>query len=749
MLSYLKRTAPHLAIVLLVAGLQWAGVLDRLEFPLMDARFAMLEREASRDIVVVEIDERSLRLLDVWPWPRDYHAQVIDRLHEAGASLIAVDVDFSSRSNENGDAALEAALVRAGGSVVLPVFRQYSGLERDRRTLADTGPKPRFAQHVRLGSVAVRPESDSLIRRALTSLPWSGQDVASFPVLLAGIHPGVRSFYIDFGIGSETIPRISYVDVMRGEFPEGMFRGRAVIVGASAVELGDQLAVPRHYSLPGPFVLALSAESLLQGRALQRTGVVPTMVVALLLALLLGPRFAGWSWWRGLIVVFGCVGGFFILAASVQAFVPVSLDTGAWMLVPLLSYGQSLVVVIDRQALKIFRQRMAVLHRSALMRRIVESSFDAVITTDHTGKIDLFNRAAERMFGYLADDVMGKPPDFLFDLQDPEDKGPMSPARLLNGEEDSYPSIEGDGLRKDGSRFAVEMSVRRTVFQVSRNPLERRVENRRIHVFTVRDVTVRRETEEARELAIEEASAANRAKSEFLAAVSHELRTPLNAVIGFSEIIKEQILGEVGNQDYVTYAADIHMSGTRLMAIINDILDISRIEAGNRELIEEEVSIREVVVGTVRTVKGRPEAEGREVSVDIAAGVPNLLADERALKQILSNLLTNALKFSDEGGRVVAKAAVGNHGVIVISVADNGIGIPADVMKNITQPFYQVDSSLSRKYEGTGLGLPLVKSLVELHGGELRIDSTVGVGTTVSCRFPAERVVSPHLDAAE
>ena len=217
MLSYLKRTAPHLAIVLLVAGLQWAGVLDRLEFPLMDARFAMLEREASRDIVVVEIDERSLRLLDVWPWPRDYHAQVIDRLHEAGASLIAVDVDFSSRSNENGDAALEAALARAEGSVVLPVFRQYSGLERDRRTLADTGPKPRFAQHVRLGSVAVRPESDSLIRRALTSLPWSGQDVASFPVLLAGIHPGVRSFYIDFGIGSETIPRISYVDVMRGD----------------------------------------------------------------------------------------------------------------------------------------------------------------------------------------------------------------------------------------------------------------------------------------------------------------------------------------------------------------------------------------------------------------------------------------------------------------------------------------------------------------------------------------------------
>lgn len=743
-LDYLRRFIPHVGILAVVIGLYGFGLLDRLEFLLMDARFALTERQASQQVVVVEIDERSLRLLDVWPWPRRYHALVVDALVEAGAETIALDVDFSSRSNPDDDAALEAALERAGNRAILPVFKQHTGLTRDQRAIAETGPMERYARHVRLGSVVARPDGDSLVRRAGTSLPWGGTQVPSFPVLLANVQSPYASFYVDFAIEIESIPRISYVDVLRGEIPPGMFEGRSVIVGASAVELGDQLAVPRYYTIPGPFFLAMSAESLLLNRAIQRTGFWPTLFVATLLTLLLCPRFGGWSWLKGLTVVLGWNGGIFGSSLLLQSSAPVSLDIAVWMMVPLLSYGQSLVVVIDRQALRIFRQRMAMRHRSAMMRRIVESSFDAVITVDHRSKIDLFNPAAERMFAIDAVDAVGKSPDFLFRLRDPDHEQPVALTGLLDGD---LQSVEGEGLRRDGSEFATELSIRQTMLGISRHKLEQREEARAFHVITARDVTVRREAEDARQRAVEEASSANRAKSEFLAAVSHELRTPLNAVIGFSEMIKDEMLGEIGNDQYVVYAEDIHRSGSHLLSIINDILDISRIEAGNRELNEEEISLNEIVESTLRMMRGRSEAVSQDLRAIVPDELPFMLADNRAIKQILVNLLTNAMKFSDDGATITVSARLAATGGLELSVADTGIGIPPDVLERVTEPFYQVDSSLSRKFEGTGLGLPLVNSLVELHGGRLSIQSELGTGTTVRCRFPSARTVGRRHDA--
>lgn len=746
MQDYLKRLIPHAGILTVVMALYGYGLLDRFEFMLMDARFALTERPASNKLVVVEIDERSLRLLDVWPWPRRYHADVVNALLDGGAETIALDIDFSSRATPDDDAALEAALERGGGRITLPVFKQYSGLERDQNSLAETGPMNRFARHVRLGSVVARPDGDSLVRRAGTRLPWGGELIPSFPVLLAERSSPYPSYYVDYGIKIDSIPSISFVDVLRGEIPPGMFAGRNVLVGATAVELGDQLAVPRYYNIPGPYFLAMAANTLLLDRAIQRTGFWPTLAVGLLLTVLLGPRFRGWNWAVGLGVVVGCVGLFFGISLGLQSALPVSLDIAVWLLVPLLSYGQSLVAVIDLQALRIFRQRMAMLHRSAMMRRIVESSFDAVITIDHRGRIDLFNPAAARMFGLDAADAVGKSPDFLFRLQHPEHGQPVALSDLLEGD---VQSVEGEGLRRDGTEFATELSIRWTMLGISRHKLEQREEARSFHVITARDVTARREVEEARQRAVEEASSANRAKSEFLAAVSHELRTPLNAVIGFSEMIKDEMLGKIGNEQYLTYAADIHRSGSHLLNIINDILDISRIEAGNRELIEEEISLNELIDSTIRLVQGRSDVKNRVLLAEVPDDLPYVLADERAIKQILINLLTNAVKFSGDDATITAAARVSASGGIEMSIADTGIGIPADVIERITEPFYQVDSSLSRKFEGTGLGLPLVNSLVELHGGRLHIQSAIGEGTTVRCRFPAARTIKRQRPAAE
>jgi len=239
----------------------------------------------------------------------------------------------------------------------------------------------------------------------------------------------------------------------------------------------------------------------------------------------------------------------------------------------------------------------------------------------------------------------------------------------------------------------------------------------------------------------EQAEAASRAKTEFLAIVSHELRTPLNAVIGFSELIKDETFGPVGHERYSEYAEAINGSGIHLLNLINDILDISKIESGKFELYEESIEVGRVAASVAELVQPKAREKSVSLSCDIAGGLPYLYADERALKQILLNLASNAVKFTPEGGRVIVAASLDDAGRVVVRVRDTGIGIKAVDIPRVLEPFGQVESAFSRTYEGTGLGLPLSSRLAALHGGELCIDSTPGEGTTVSILFPAERTV--------
>ena len=737
----MRRFIPPLIVLGVVTAVYFMGGLERFEFRLMDLRFSLVERDASKQLVVVEIDERSLRLLNVWPWPRAYHAELIRRLHASGARNIAVDIDFSSRSTPEHDALLEQALIQAEGQVILPAFKQYSGWERNLSALDETGPLPRFAKHARLGSVVLRPESDSLIRRLMRSLDWGGMALPSFSTLLAeAFSAPAANQYIDYGIRLETMPRISYVDVLRGEFPPQLFKDRDVIVGASAIELGDYLSVPKYLTIPGPALIALATETLRQDRALRRTGELPTLAIMVLLTLSLAPQLAKWSWHRGLLVLGGGTVGLVGASVGVQTVTPISLDIAPWLLAPWLCYGQSMIALIDRQTLRIFRQRMAVLHRSAMMRRFVENSFDGIVVIDPQGQISLFNPAAESMLGYRAEDLLGKSPDHLFDFSgEADDTFKISDLQDL---EMPVPRLrEGLGLRKNGATFVMEMTIQRAVLQISRNPLERREAPRTHHFLTIRDVTQRRLLEDTQRQAAEEAIAANRAKSEFMAAVSHELRTPLNAILGFSEMIRDELLGPIENEQYKIYSADIYSSGSQLLTIINDILDIAKIEAGNTRLQEALVDIEQVVEASIQLIRGRPEADGLEIAGKYQADLPALNADAKALMQILRNLLSNAVKFTEEGS-ITINAMTTENGSIDIAVSDTGIGIPQGEIEKLAEPFYQVDSSLARKYEGTGLGLALSKSLMALHGGTLLIESAEGKGTTVTCRFPPDRTIA-------
>jgi two-component system cell cycle sensor histidine kinase PleC len=240
---------------------------------------------------------------------------------------------------------------------------------------------------------------------------------------------------------------------------------------------------------------------------------------------------------------------------------------------------------------------------------------------------------------------------------------------------------------------------------------------------------------------------ASQAKSEFLANMSHELRTPLNAIIGFSEIMHSAMFGPLGADKYLEYCRDIRDSGQYLLDVINDILDMSKIEAGRVQLDLEELDLDRILADAMRVLSTRAQEKNLTLNAEIAPGI-RLRVDRRAVKQILLNLLSNAVKFTPEGGRITVRGRAAGEAVM-IAVEDTGIGIPLEALKNLGRPFEQVESQFTKSHQGSGLGLAIAKSLVELHGGAMRIRSTLGVGTIVGVRLPREGRPMEDSDISE
>jgi len=235
------------------------------------------------------------------------------------------------------------------------------------------------------------------------------------------------------------------------------------------------------------------------------------------------------------------------------------------------------------------------------------------------------------------------------------------------------------------------------------------------------------------------AEEANQTKSKFLANMSHELRTPLNAIIGFSEIIAHELFGPLGNEKYLDYMKDIHQSSLHLLGIINDVLDMSKIEAGKLELSKEPLNFRHLMGEVIRMMRERAESRGIELLTKLPEKEVEIWADERAMKQIFLNLLSNAIKFSRDGGEVCIRVGSDEPGLAVVEFEDHGIGMNEEELERALQPFGQAKPSTTRNYGGTGLGLPITKGLIEAHGGKLAIKSRAGQGTIARISLPTER----------
>jgi PAS domain S-box-containing protein len=354
-------------------------------------------------------------------------------------------------------------------------------------------------------------------------------------------------------------------------------------------------------------------------------------------------------------------------------------------------------------------------------------SDDAIIYV--SDRIRAFNISAERWLGRtlpdIATDVLEKVPEWREHLE-------------LIERRDAFRDFTFRTTHDDGSVCFVTLNGK-AIYGATGEYLGYR--------GSARDVTADILADQELRDAKRQAEVANVSKSQFLATMSHELRTPLNAILGFSELIAQQALGPTGHPKYRDYAQDIHHSGQHLLAIINDILDMSKIEAGQLTLHEDIIDIAATAETCRRFVQQRADDAGVKLNTDVAPGLPALHGDELRIKQIVLNLLSNAVKFTPRDGHVTLGAEMNEVGGITISVTDTGIGMSDEEITIALKAFHQVDNSLQRSHEGTGLGLPLSKNLVELHGGRLIVESATGRGTKVSAMFPVQRVHRPVVTA--
>ena len=361
---------------------------------------------------------------------------------------------------------------------------------------------------------------------------------------------------------------------------------------------------------------------------------------------------------------------------------------------------------------------------------ILDTATDGVIVVDRAGRIGSMNRAGEALFGIDASLYIGRPfTDLLAD-------------------ESHRPALDYlDGLAANGVASVLN-DGREVIGRVPQGGLiplfmtMGRIGEGDKFCAVLRDITHWKNVEEELTAARRAAESANAQKSDFLAKISHEIRTPLNAIIGFSEVMMEERFGAIGNERYRSYLKDIHVSGQHLMSLINDLLDLSKIEAGKLDLSFEAVAVNAVIQECVALMQPQANREHIIIRTSLSGDVPNVVADRRSLRQILLNLLSNAVKFTRAGGQVIVSSAMESSGEVIVRIRDTGIGMSEKDVETALMPFRQLATAKTGDQRGTGLGLPLTKALVEANRASFAIDSAVDQGTLVKITFPTTRVLA-------
>ncbi len=449
-----------------------SGVLHNLDNSIAALNFKLTRHAVDADVVLVEIDSYSIKQLKLWPWPRSYHARVLERLHESGANKIFFDVDFSAPSEAGEDAEFARALGAFGrGQIMLPTFLQYTSSQANRK-LSLIQPLPLFADRVTPVSVNLKPDPDGLVRRINLFSRFADVDLYTAPALFHGgdIYDA-DTLLIDFSIDPGSFRHISYADVYSGNYPSDLFADKHVIVGATALELSDQIPVPVYQSLPGPVVQALAYQTLIAGKLKNIDKPVVVLLVALM-QLCIMFLLMKISWRTGLAIAVSVTVGWLLLGQQllIRGFL---LDTSPLLIFPWLSFVFMQLARIDEQALRLFRQRMSLIRQGALMATVVENTGDGILTLNDRGIIKSVNPAAKKMFGYTGQSPVNHSISTLIPIL-------MNNGMFAQG-------YTGKGLCEDqGRHLSAELFP--IEFSVNRLPLADQI----LYTVFVRDITERK-----------------------------------------------------------------------------------------------------------------------------------------------------------------------------------------------------------------------------------------------------------------
>lgn len=747
----LLRGALILAVITTLAGAAiGSGVLRRIQRPVSDALIRIggawppAPPEQLPDVTVVVIDPKSLRAHPGWPWPRRLYARALSRLDAAGARAIGFDIDFSTNADPVDDAAFGAEIARSG-RVVLAAFRQVERLAGGAELEVVNVPIPELAHGAAaVGSLSVPIDSDGVVRSARRSTPLTGRLTPGFAVSMIEVALGPTShsgrFDLDYRRARPPFPTISFGDLLEGRFDPRDVEGRLVMVGATAAEFQDQWTTPLSPATPGVYIQAVALRTLLAERAgqrvLQAAGAGAQTGLAALVSLLAFAlaTAAGQRRGSGLLGLSVGVAALPVLAAIG---VGILIDPVVPLLVVAAHYATGLEALRKYFSSRLEAQNLSLQLFTNIGRagRVSSDTQGIEMAVEMLGQIIEAEGVALmhcNRHGELAGTAFQWHREKREPIGDPD-------IALRVADEGKIRIVEAPRVHIYVPLFAGDRALsvlvvqRQTARPPDENEMRTIVAVVGLMALSLQNLQLVRRLRRAKH----EAEEANRAKTAFLANMSHEVRTPLNAVIGYTELVldDEPTLSE----DARSNLAVVRRNGSHLLELLNDILDISRIEAGQLSIERVPMDPRELAEEVAALF--RPRAEERGLALGIAFGPaipPCVSCDPTRLRQVLVNLIGNAVKFTHEGSVDVSMSYQPDAEQLVIVVRDTGIGIPEDKRAALFHSFEQVDSSVTRAYGGTGLGLAITARLAELLEGAIWVESRVDEGSTFTftCTAP-------------
>lgn len=646
-----KRYTIHLLVALSIAVSILSGASNEVSKILMDARFEWFQRAATGEVTLIAIDARSIREVGVWPWPRTLHADLTKKLHAAGAADIAFDIDFSSHSTPEADAAFANALRDANGSVMLPSFQQHAQDRNGARLLAMTQPLPEFQAHSWPVTANFQTDRDGIARHYPLGSTVNGTFIPSMSSMLAGVYdPASSAFTIDFSINPDTLPQIPFVDVMTGHVPAEKIAGKKIIVGATAVELGDRVNIPNGRIIPGPVFQALAAETLLQDRALIHTGPAATiagLALLMLLVAVLWHRLTRAQLALFLIIVSAIVE---TMATVLQVKSGILLNTSLWQ-VAIAAYLSAVgLAEFD------FRGLMARIAESRF-RRIALSMGDGLVCTDDDGRIQVWNPGATKIFGFDDSQMLGMPFATVIAAEGDDEAKDLASFFTNEAEDATSVVVELAGRRKSGECFPLEICLSRWKSTTGHD-----------YGLLLRDITVRkREEDRIRFLAGHDTltGLANRAKinDELVRAIltADERNGELAVILLGLDKFKE--LNDTLGQDRGDIV--IRAVAAKLLTATTHIGAVARVSGDEFAVVLEAVGDNRTATDLVADLASEfkslsVDLDARTVTVSMSLGSAIYPRDGKTVGDLMANaaLALQDAKLHNRGGHVPYRAEI-------------------------------------------------------------------------------------------